>query len=431
MTSTRDNRPPLLEGFNPLAQEFLARPYEVLIEASVRQPVFFYPPVGLWCVARREDILQVLADTETFSSASAMVPVPEEVADRISADFFSDATIAMDAPRHTRSRRALNKAFTPRRVAELEPQIRAVANELIDAIGDEPSFDLITRFCNPLSLRIMLALLGFPADDVPKFVQWAEDVMTLLSPRTQVPEHDYDGPVKPIPRTELVERWSRVADEREYLSQQVIERLSEPRDDFTSALVQSGMNPEVGMTPAQVVTHIMELLTAGTDTTASLIGHVVALLSETPGQVLELRAEPGKWENAVEEGLRRRGSSLGMFRKTTRAVTLSGVEIPADALVFVLIAAIGVDPETFPDPLRFDVNRPNAKEHLDFGRGRHFCLGAPLARLEARVGLKTLYERLPNLAATPDQSLQYTDALQTFILRHLQVDQTPRQARTS
>lgn len=413
---------PLLPDFDPLSPAFLADPYEALIKAQTDQPVFFYPPVGLWCVARREDILDVLADTETFSSASAMMPVPAEVADRISADFFADATIAMDAPRHTRSRKALNKAFTPTRVAALEPQITEIANELIDGFAGEATFDLIDRFTNPLSLRVMLRLLGFPFHDLPKFVQWAQDVMTLLSPRTQVPEDDYDGPVKPLPRAELIERWGRVADEREYLFEQVKARITSPTDDFTSALVHSG-SEEAGtaLSPAQIVTHIMELLTAGTDTTSSLIGHVVALLSETPTQVQELLADPTKWQNAVEEGLRRRGSSLGMFRKTTRAVTLSGVEIPPNSLLFVLVAAVGVDPVRFEDPLRFDISRPNAKEHLDFGRGRHFCLGAPLARLEARVGLRTLYGRLPNLAAVRGQQPEYTEALQTFLLRHLQV----------
>jgi cytochrome P450 len=420
---------PSLPGFDPLSQEFLARPYEVLIKAQTEQPVFFYPTVGLWCISKRADILEVLADTETFSSASAMAPAPPEVADRISADFFADATIAMDAPRHTVSRRALNKAFTPRRVAALEPQITEIANDLIDGVADETRFDLIDRFTNPLSLRIMLRLLGFPDDDLPKFVQWAQDVMTLLSPRTQVPQDDFDGPVKPLPRAELIERWGRVADEREYLFEQIKARIESPTDDFTSALVH-GATGEAGtaLSPAQIATHIMELLTAGTDTTSSLIGHIVALLSEEPEQVDELLADPSKWENAVEEGLRRRGSSLGMFRKTTRAATLSGVEIPADSLVFVLIAAIGVDPERFEDPLKFDINRPNAKDHLDFGRGRHFCLGAPLARLEARVGLRTLYERLPDLVAVTGQELEYTEALQTFLLRHLQVEHGSRGA---
>lgn len=423
--STDQESCPVAPGFDPLNQAFLADPFAVMSAAIRDNPVFFYPTLGLWCVSSYDDVQTVVSDVKTFSSeASAMMPVPEEVSHRITADFWGDATIAMDPPRHTVSRKNINKAFTRGRVLELEPEIENVANELIDAFADDGHCDLMLQYCNALSLRVMLKLLGFPADDLSKFLQWAEDVMTLLSPRAQMPEEGFDGPVKPLPRAERVERWGRVADEREYLRARVAERRAQPTDDLTSALAHAvGEDGRPALSTEQVVTHIMELLTAGTDTTASLIGHIVTLLSKSPEQVDQLLADPSLWANAVEEGLRRRGSSLGMFRKATRRVELSGVEIPEGALIFVLSGTTGYDAALFPDPDRFDIHRENANVHLSFGKGRHFCLGAPLARSEARIALRTLYSRLPTVRA-PEQKIEFMEALQVFLLRHLEVEWT-------
>jgi cytochrome P450 len=414
---------PVVEGFEPLDQHFLADPFSVMNPAIREHPVFFYPTLGLWCVAGYQDIQRVIGDVETFSSnASALMPVPPEVAHRISADFWADATIAMDPPRHTISRKNINKAFTRGRVLELEPRIERIAHELIDGFEGDGHADLMLQYCNALSLRVMLELLGFPADDLGKFLQWAEDVMTLLSPRAQMPEEGYDGPVKPLPHQERVDRWGRVADEREYLRAAVEQRLEHPTDDLTSALAHAvGDDGAPAMSTEQVVTHVMELLTAGTDTTASLIGHIVMLLSRHPQQLDQLLERPELWAAAVDEGLRRRGSSLGMFRKATRDADLGGVTIPAGALVFVLSGTSGYDEQEFPDAGRFDIHRSNASSHLSFGKGRHFCLGAPLARSEARIALQALYSRLPTLRA-PEQDVEFIEALQVFLLRHLQVD---------
>lgn len=428
-TEVRANDPgtggrcPVVHGFDPLSQDFQANPFPVMSEAIAEQPVFFYPTLGLWCISRYDDILEIVADVTTFSSnASALMPVPEEVGHRVSADFFNDAFIAMDPPRHTVSRKNVNKAFTRGRVAALEPEIERIANELIDSFAADGHCDLMRSYCNELSLRVMLQMLGYPQEDLGKFLQWAEDVMTLLSPRAQMPETEFDGPVKPLPPEERLERWSRVADEREYLLEQIEQRLAEPTDDLTSALVHAKADDgSPALEPEHVATHIIELLTAGTDTTASLIGHIVTLLSEHPGQLEDVLAEPELWENVVEEGLRRRNSSLGMFRKTTRDVTVGGVEIAAGSLVFLLSGTASYDPGKFPEPERFDVHRANAGDHIGFGKGRHFCLGAPLARAEARIALKVLYERLPTLRAVP-QKIKFVEALQVFLLRHLEVE---------
>jgi cytochrome P450 len=166
---------------------------------------------------------------------------------------------------------------------------------------------------------------------------------------------------------------------------------------------------------------MIELITAGTDTTAQLIAHMIQLFDEYPEQLRAVRTEPALWEPAVEEGLRRRATNLGVFRKTTRAVEIAGTTIPANALVWSLVGAAGHDPTHFEDPEKFDLRRENASEHLSFGKGRHFCLGAPLARLEARLALKRLYERLPGLCLVPDQELRYKPVLKNFILERMDV----------
>jgi cytochrome P450 len=416
-------RCPVVHGFDPLSQDFQADPFPVMNKAITEEPVFFYPPMGLWCISRYDDILDAVADFGTFSSnASALMPVPQEVANRVSADFFNDAFIAMDPPRHTISRKNVNKAFTRGRVADLEPDIEKIANDLIDEFEADGRCDLMRRYCNAVSLKVMLRMLGYPEDDLNRFLVWAEDVMTLLSPRAQMPETDFDGPVKPLPADERVERWSRVADEREYLLEQIHQRLEHPTDDLTSALVHAKKDDGTpALEPEHVATHIIELLTAGTDTTASLIGHLVVLLSEHPDQLEELIADPALWENAVEEGLRRRNSSLGMFRKTTRDVEVAGVKIPEGQLVFLLSGTASFEPERFPEPERFDIHRANAGDHIGFGKGRHFCLGAPLARTEAQIVLRVLFERLPTLRSVP-QETQFVEALQVFLIRHLTVE---------
>jgi cytochrome P450 len=167
---------------------------------------------------------------------------------------------------------------------------------------------------------------------------------------------------------------------------------------------------------------MIEIVTAGTDTTAQLTAHMIQLFDQHPDQLYLVLGDPSLWENAVEEGLRRRGTNLGVFRKTTREVEIAGVRIPAKSLVWSLVGGAGHDETHFPDPERFDVRRENAAEHLSFGKGRHFCLGAPLARLETRLALQRLYERLGRLRLVADQEILYKPVLKNYILESMLVE---------
>jgi cytochrome P450 len=172
----------------------------------------------------------------------------------------------------------------------------------------------------------------------------------------------------------------------------------------------------------RIIVHAQEMISAGSDTTGNLIGVATMFLTANPEQFERVKADPDLAGRAVEETLRRHGSARGMFRITTRDVAVAGVTIPANASVYLAFQASGHDETHFPDPLRFDIDRPNADEHLAFGRGRHFCPGAPIARLEATVALQTLFERLPSVRVVPGQTLQYAQVITGAILEHLDVE---------
>jgi len=420
---------PVFPAFDPLSQEFKRNPYPVLERARRECPVFHHPALDIWVVTRYDDAVTVQTDWETFSQrAAALVPAPPELSARVSSSFFAHSLMASDPPAHTVSRKEVNRAFTRGRVAAMQPVVLEIVDALIDSFEGAGRCDIVNQFCHPLGVSVMLGLLGLPREDTTPFTQIAEDLMVLVSARADQELESDGADAGPTPRVDDADRlarWTRMADMRDYLTAEVARRIAEPLDDLTSAL--AGARDADGaptLDPQLVVTHMIELITAGTDTTAQLIAHMIALFDENPRALHALRGEPNRWECAIEEGLRRRGTNLGVFRKTTREVELCGVTIPANALVWSLCGAAGHDVDHFDDPEEFDIARANAAEHLSFGRGRHFCLGAPLARLEARIALQRLYERLPRLRPVPGQRLVYKPVLKNFILERMDVHWT-------
>ena len=418
MTQTTDTRPEL-SGFDPFEPEHLKDPYPMFTRALRECPVFYYEPMRFWMVTRYEDVDAVLRDVATFSShVWRVVPRPDQFADRLPANLMAKSFINLDPPVHTVSRKAANKAFTRGLVARLEPAIEAIAQELIDGFAANGHCDLMQDFSLPLSLRTIVHVLGLPEEDMPRFRQWTEDMFSLMSPAAPGDE----STSKPLAETEVIERYGRIADAYEYYSAIVEDRRANPGSDLTSAMVHTTADDgSPAMEADRIVIHMLELTAAGHDTTANTIANLVQFFDRWPDQRERLRSDPSLLAQAVEEGLRLRAASPTMFRLTTRDVTLSGVTIPANSVVCVNLGAANHDPERFPDPGTFRVDRENAGDHLTFGKGRHFCLGAPLARLEAGIALRCLGERLGEINVVPGQDQMYLPVVTLDSRLHLEV----------
>jgi cytochrome P450 len=372
--------------YDPLSPEQLRDPYPAW---AAHPPVFYDERLGMWLVTGYDEVLAVLRDPATFSSADAFAlrgfPRPRML-------------VAKDPPEHTQLRKLMQRAFTPRRVAELEPFIEATCHELAKKL----QFDLMAEYANALPLRVITRILGFEASEGPALRQWTEDFLVLATPAGD------EAPGDP-------ERVARMTATMERTRALIEARRVDPSDDVISALAALDLDDE------DVITLALELVIAGNDTTANLIAHMVGYLLEDRSRWERVRADRSLVGVAVEETLRRRGSSKGLFRRATRDVRLGDADIARGAIVHVLFAAANHDETRFPAPREFDLDRPKG-EHLAFGRWTHFCLGAPLARLEARVALNVLLDRVPGLRAVPDQVLEYAPTLTTQTLQKLLVE---------
>lgn len=362
-------------------------------------PVFYAPALRSYIVTDYDDVKRVLTDFETFSSAANLrgrERVPPEFADRVPASgLMSDLMIVTDPPRHTSTRKLANRGFRRPRMAALEEPITDSAHDLIDALADRRDCDLMIDYAFALTYRSLVMLLDLPREDIPMLTQLAFDVIALLR-----------DPVSPLPPDALVATWGRWLDAREYLAARVYERVEAPGDDVIS-LYATELGTDAAPTIEKVVTDLSGVIAAGADTTANTIGHGALLLTEHPEQLAHLRTDPTLWPNATEEVMRLHGSLPAPFRTTTEEVEIRGYPIPAASTILAYGAGAAFDPSHFPDPERFDVARENADQHLAFGKGRHLCLGAPLGRLQARIGLQVVFERLPDLEVVPGQSMTY------------------------
>ncbi|UGS37290.1 cytochrome P450 [Capillimicrobium parvum] len=411
---------PELDGFDPFSQDFSRDPDPMLGRAHRDSPVFWYEPLGCWFVTRYDDVEWVFTDSKTFSSrALRAVPVPAALRDRLPERPLNVNYINIDPPQHTRDRKASQRGFTRPIVAALEPKIREFATELIDAFADRGHCDFMQEFAYPLSLRVIVQVLGLPPSDMPRLRQWTEDMFSLMSAGAA---DEPDAPTRPMSEAEATERYTRLADAWDYFGEVVADRRAAPREDFLTVLSNSRTpEGEWTMDDDTIKTHLIELVAAGNDTTANLMGNLVQFLDHDPDQLEEVKRDGSLWEGVVEEGLRRRSTGPHLLRITTRDVELSGVKIPRGSIIVVNTTGANTDPAKFDDPLRFDVHRPNATDHLAFGKGRHFCLGAPLARLEAQVAMREVYGHLPGLTV-PDQRLEYVPTMTVQTLKSLRIE---------
>lgn len=371
-------------------------------------PVRYDETQGVWQVLDHESVAAVLADPATYSSdLSALTSTQPDFE-----TFRQGNFVGMDPPAHRRLRALVSQAFTPRVVQGLEPRIEAVCARLLDAVADRDRFDLVDALAYPLPIIVIAELLGIPAGEHRLFQEWA-GVLFGGDQLGEAPDMaDLERALEAIAPT--------VREMNGYMLEYIRARRADPGDDLTSRLIAAEVDG-VRLRDEEMVGFVALLLVAGHITTTALLGNAVVAFDRHPGTDAALRADPARVPAAVEEVLRWLPPFPELGRRVTRPVVLGGHEIPADGLLMAHLGAANRDPARFAAPDVFDVTRsPNP--HLTFGHGIHFCFGAPLARLEARIALRMLHERFRMLAIPSYEDIAYQNPAVIVGVRQLPVE---------
>jgi cytochrome P450 len=390
MSANPDSR---LSLMNLLRPELRANPYPFYAQLRAQDPVHWDEPMGFWVLTRYAEVASVYHDRQ-FSRAEGLRLGFEHALedDRVDAEpvyrAFSKMVAYADPPYHTRLRGLANKAFTPRAVERMRPHIQQIVDELLDAAESNGELDVIRDLAAPLPIIVIAEMLGLPRGDRQHFKQWSDDAFAVL------------GVVRRSP--ELMRRASESLGEMsEYFNALSDARRSSPREDLLSALVAA---EEEGnrLTRDELVANVGLLLSAGHETTTNLIGNGVLALLQHPDQLEKLRADPALAADAVEEVMRYDNPAQIAYRSATEDVQVGGQCIRKGQVVNLMLGAANRDPAQFSHPDRFDLERRELK-HVGLGLGIHYCLGAPLARLEGQIAFNTLLRRFPKLRLAGDQ----------------------------
>lgn len=406
--------PHLGREYNPFAGSHLQNPYPFFAQLRKEAPVTFNPMLGMWLISRHDDITEVLKNPGQYSSAGIIANgselTPEAQAILGPGPLISDSPLNTDPPAHTRLRRLLQRGFLPARVALQEPRIRKLANALIDGFIHDGRADLVARFTYPLPVQVILGMLGIPQEDMAQVKRWCTDLFRLLFSK--------------VPAEQQPALARSVVDYRRYCTALIEQRLREPQEDLTSYLVHTEPDGE-SLSREELVSLVAgSLIAAGHETTTAQLGLSVKNLLEQPERWRMLVEDRTLVPKAVEECMRLESVSHCMIRTAIQDVQVGGVTLPKGSLLMLLYASANHDETQVQEPERFDLRR-ESPPNFTFGRGLHYCLGAQLARLELRVALELLVERLPRLRLVPGQDYGYQqDILVLRNIRSLHVEWT-------
>ena len=382
--------------YNPASAKLRADPYEKYRKLRALDPVHRLRLINAWVLTEYEDVDAVLRDHRRFS--------------REYGEYKS--MLNSDPPDHTRLRALVSKAFTPRAVAELQPRIQQIVDDLLDAVEDKGRFDLIESFAYPLPVIVIAEMLGVPAQDMNRFKDWSNDVALTVEPTVN------DRQTVRIRRSgqEL----------RDYFDGIIEQRRRDPQGDMITALIAAEEEGD-RLTHEELLSTLNLLLVAGNETTRNLIGNGALALLKHPDQIQRLRDDPGLLDSAIDEMLRYDSPVQLNGRMAIEDMEIGGKRIRAGQRVIGLLGAANRDPSVFTDPDKLDVGR-REKSHISFGRGIHHCLGAPLAILEGRIAFASLLERFSSIRLMRQPQYREQVVLRGVKELWVEVEQSPTNA---
>ena len=356
-------------AYNPISDSVRNNPYEKYAELRSKDPIHRMRLINAWVLTRYEDVDMVLRDHRRFSNHD-------------DDDREYRSMLFHDPPDHTRLRSLVSRAFTPRSVAELEPQIQRLVTELLDDIEGRDRFDLISDFAFPLPVTVIAEMLGVPAQDIDRFRDWSNDIALTVEPTLDDEQ-----------TRRMEESFQELLD---YFEDIIERRLKEPQDDMITALLNVEAEGD-RLSRGELLSTLTLLLVAGNETTRNFIGNGMLALLKHPDQLQRLRDNPDMLDSALDELLRYDSPVQMDQRMVYEDVEIRSHRIRAGQRVINAIGAANRDPEVFANPDKLDIGR-REKSHLSFGRGIHYCLGSPLAMMEGRIAFSALLDRFPSMS---------------------------------
>jgi cytochrome P450 len=416
---------PSLDAYDPMDPAVQQDPFPHYAALRERAPVW-QGPGGIYFVSRHDAVVEVLRQPRPFSSqwgnsaGAPSVPGAEEELREILKDGHPavNTMLTLDPPLQTRYRKSVGRAFTTRRIESMEARIRRRVVELLEGWPARGRVDFMRQLSVPLPVRVIADFLSIPVEREADVKRWSDDSVAAIGVDLSVER--------------ALEAARGIVEMQNFLASLVEERQREPRDDFLSELIAAEFEDAKGVVRKlempEMLSVIQQLMVAGNEATTKGINEIMKLLVQHPDVWKRIQEDPSTIPAMVEEGLRLASPNQGLFRICTEDAEVAGVAIPKGARLWVMFGSANRDERVFADPDRFDPGRTNLKESLAFGRGAHFCIGAPLARLELRVLYEELARRVETITFPPGTTLEYEPSFILRGLKALEIDVVRRES---
>lgn len=417
-----------LATFNPFDATTLQCPFPHYAQMREEAPVLHVQQMGVHLVTKHDLVMEVLRDPHTYSSLFGTAGMPLSPEDRRRmADVLAEGLprvptmLTADQPEHTRYRRLVSKAFHPAAILALEPIIRETTNTLIDSWIERGSIEFVKDFGVPLPVRVIAHALNVPDDRLADFKRWSDDSIAGIGTN--------------ITLDQRIDAERGVNEYQRYFAEQLELRRTDPRDDLLTHLLNARIDDDDSevadkrpLDMPEMLSIVQQLLVAGNETTTKMLTEMMRPLADNPLEWQLVKSDPSRIDRVVEETLRLATPTQGMFRIVTRDVQLGGVDLAAGTRIVIVFMSANRDEALYDDPDAFDPDRENLKQHLAFGKGIHFCLGANLSRLEGQVALQELSRRIDSFSLSDNNDYAYFPSFMLRGLTSLNIEFTPAKA---